>query len=175
MLCNLGGLSKQDIGAIRIEKHESHIEIHENKVSTFLSAVGPDMTLEGDTLKQLDKPPASNRARRNRDSHHPRETRSDAANGRQFKHRKGKGGFKPLDKNFDDAAPGKKSKKPGKRGTKAKQGVEKESVRNSGENKAKPFKKRPRKPVGNQPRTDNKPAKRTRAPSKKATRSKSAS
>lgn len=64
MLCKLGNLTKDDIGAIRIQPDTSLVEIREASVPGFLSSVGPEMTLEeGAQLTRLaskpkmDKPP----------------------------------------------------------------------------------------------------------------------
>ncbi len=47
MLCKMGNLSREDIGAIRIQQDVSLIEVREASVQGFLAAVGPAMTLEG--------------------------------------------------------------------------------------------------------------------------------
>uniref|UniRef100_UPI000C7EE563 DEAD/DEAH box helicase n=1 Tax=Oceaniglobus roseus TaxID=1737570 RepID=UPI000C7EE563 len=58
MLCKAGGLSKDDIGAIRIQQAETFVEILESRAADFLKAIGPAMALEGGTsLKQLDRAP----------------------------------------------------------------------------------------------------------------------
>ncbi|MGH1331207.1 MAG: DEAD/DEAH box helicase [Paracoccaceae bacterium] len=58
MLCRSGDLTKEDIGAIRIQGEESFVELRESAVNGFLSAVGPDMKLEeGAPLRKLDKAP----------------------------------------------------------------------------------------------------------------------
>jgi len=46
MLCRAGNITKQEIGAIRIDQDESFIEIAPNCVEKFLEGVGPDRTLE---------------------------------------------------------------------------------------------------------------------------------
>ncbi len=59
MLCKAGKITKDDIGAIRIADTESYIEIRDSSVEGFLTAIGPEMTVEGTkTLVQLDAPPA---------------------------------------------------------------------------------------------------------------------
>ena len=59
MLCKIGNLSREDIGAIRIQNDVSLVEIRQDAVQGFLSAVGPDGTLEGGAkLTRLDTPPA---------------------------------------------------------------------------------------------------------------------
>lgn len=63
MLCKLGNLSRDDIGAIRIQPEASLVEIREGSVPGFLEAVGPKMVLErGAALKRLATPPSFERA-----------------------------------------------------------------------------------------------------------------
>lgn len=58
MLCKAGDLTKDDIGAIRIQPDESYVQILESRVASFLAAVGPKMTVEdGAKLTQLAGPP----------------------------------------------------------------------------------------------------------------------
>ena len=65
MLCKMGDLSKEDLGAIRIQQTESFIEIRKSAVKRFLDAIGPDMTVEDNAkLTQLDKAPKLDRAPR---------------------------------------------------------------------------------------------------------------
>lgn len=47
MLCKLGNISREDVGAIRIQNDASLIELRQSAVGGFLSAVGPGMMLEG--------------------------------------------------------------------------------------------------------------------------------
>ena len=62
MLCKAGGISSQDIGAIRIADQASFIEIRQSSVETFLGTIGPDMVLEkGAILTRVDAPPTDNR------------------------------------------------------------------------------------------------------------------
>lgn len=63
-LCKAGNLSKDDIGAIRIQQHESFVQIREESVAGFLSAIGGGMKLEGAALKQLAKAPVLERSPR---------------------------------------------------------------------------------------------------------------
>ncbi|MFK7945734.1 MAG: DEAD/DEAH box helicase [Paracoccaceae bacterium] len=72
MLCKAGGISSQDIGAIRIANQESFIEIRESSVPAFLDAIGPEMTVEdGASLTRVDAPPTETGSPRP-----PREPRS---------------------------------------------------------------------------------------------------
>ena len=58
MLCRVGNLSKDDIGAIRVQENESFVEILATSVPGFLAAVGKKMVLEdGVNLRQLDHAP----------------------------------------------------------------------------------------------------------------------
>lgn len=62
MLCKMGNLSREDIGAIRVRKDASLIEIRQSSVKVFLDAVGPKLTLEGGAkLMQLAKAPVLDR------------------------------------------------------------------------------------------------------------------
>ena len=65
MLCNLGGITKDDLGAIRIQQNESFIELRKSALAGFLSAIGPNMTVEDNAkLTQLDTAPKLDRAPR---------------------------------------------------------------------------------------------------------------
>lgn len=58
MLCKAGNLTKDDIGAIRIQQTESFVELRKAAVSGFLKALGGKTELEpGAVIKQLDKAP----------------------------------------------------------------------------------------------------------------------
>ncbi|SMP17252.1 DEAD/DEAH box helicase [Shimia sagamensis] len=62
MLCKAGDLTKDDIGAIRINQSESYVQVLESSVAGFLAAVGPDMTLEeGAKLAQMNSDPVFDR------------------------------------------------------------------------------------------------------------------
>ncbi len=50
MLCKMGNITKDDIGAIRIQDDASFIEIRESAVDGFLKSVGPQMTMEDDAF-----------------------------------------------------------------------------------------------------------------------------
>ena len=59
MICNSGGITKHDIGAIKIHPDISYFEIKLAKVETFKQALGPDMTAEDDVVvTQVDGSPA---------------------------------------------------------------------------------------------------------------------
>ena len=69
MLCRAGGITKTEIGAIRIEQNETFVELSGDCVEGFLATVGPDNKVEkGVTIKRLDKKPEiSPRGGRGRD------------------------------------------------------------------------------------------------------------
>lgn len=58
MLCKAGGLSKDDIGAIRVRQDLSYVQILKTSVDGFLAQVGAGMTVENNAkLTRLDKAP----------------------------------------------------------------------------------------------------------------------
>ena len=58
MICKAGGITKNEIGAIRIQPNETFIEISAPAVPGFLKSVGSDMTLENQgKLTALDSAP----------------------------------------------------------------------------------------------------------------------
>ncbi len=58
MLCKAGGITKNDIGAIKIHQTETHVEMKSTSVDKFLEAVGPGRTLEKSiTVNKLDGAP----------------------------------------------------------------------------------------------------------------------
>jgi len=58
MLCKAGGLSKDDIGAIRVQQDRSFVQIRDEAVAGFLTCVGDSMMLEkGAQLTRLASPP----------------------------------------------------------------------------------------------------------------------
>ncbi|SFC86371.1 DEAD/DEAH box helicase [Tropicimonas isoalkanivorans] len=58
MLCKAGGITRDDIGAIRIQPEETFVEIREESAAAFLDRVGADMMVEdGIKLDRLDEPP----------------------------------------------------------------------------------------------------------------------
>ena len=58
MICTAGGITKSEIGAIRIQPNETFVEISEPAVAGFLKSVGKDMSLENQAkLTALDGPP----------------------------------------------------------------------------------------------------------------------
>nr|WP_244867499.1 DEAD/DEAH box helicase [Vannielia litorea] len=58
MLCKGGGLTRDDIGAIRVGADESYVEVREGAVKRLRDHLGADMTVEGRTrLAQVDGVP----------------------------------------------------------------------------------------------------------------------
>lgn len=65
MLCKMGNLNREDVGAIRIQQDASYFEIREESSQRLLDAIGPGMTLEGGAaLTRLASPPDPDRAPR---------------------------------------------------------------------------------------------------------------
>ena len=59
MICNAGGLTKHDIGAIKIHPDASFFEVKLSSVEGFKKALGPNMTVEDDAVvRELKAPPA---------------------------------------------------------------------------------------------------------------------
>ncbi|MGB7243123.1 MAG: DEAD/DEAH box helicase [Sulfitobacter sp.] len=123
MLCRLGDLTKDDIGAIRIQPSHSFVEILAARADAFVASVGADMTLEaGAKLTRLDSAP--NLERGPKPGGKPRGPKPEFAKGpkQDRSPRPAKRGYDPLDTpaatadpadNFDmpskpDAAPRKK-------------------------------------------------------------------
>ncbi|MFK7835218.1 MAG: DEAD/DEAH box helicase [Sulfitobacter sp.] len=58
MLCKMGDLTKDDIGAIRVQQDHSFVEILEASAQKFANALGPEMKVEdGAIVTKLDKAP----------------------------------------------------------------------------------------------------------------------
>lgn len=58
MLCKAGDVTRDDIGAIRVQDRETFVEIRESAVAGFVAAIGGNMEIEpGAQLTQLDKAP----------------------------------------------------------------------------------------------------------------------
>ncbi|WP_146346639.1 DEAD/DEAH box helicase [Phaeobacter marinintestinus] len=116
MFCKMGNLSREDIGAIRIQNETSLVEIRERSVPGFLSAVGPDMVLEdGAALKRLPGAPQFERTpRRDTPTSAPERKPRSTAPARPEKSAQSRpsGTTKPVDWN-DDPKPKPKKPKPG--------------------------------------------------------------
>ncbi len=62
LLCRKGDITKDDIGAIRIQQTETYVQILDKSLPGFLAALGPGMALEdGATLQQMDAEPKLDR------------------------------------------------------------------------------------------------------------------
>ncbi|WP_343116860.1 DEAD/DEAH box helicase [Ostreiculturibacter nitratireducens] len=58
LLCRAGNLDRSAIGAIRVQKAETFVELSEGSVDGFLAALGPEAVLEeGIAVRQLDRAP----------------------------------------------------------------------------------------------------------------------
>ncbi|MEX0351482.1 MAG: DEAD/DEAH box helicase [Paracoccaceae bacterium] len=116
MLCKRGNITRDDIGAIRIQPQASLIEMRESAVQGFLAAIGAEMVLEnGAALARLATAPKLDRAPRpdkpaGPRPHKPRRTepRDDAPADKAGK----PGTTVPVDWN-DDPKPRVKKPKPG--------------------------------------------------------------
>lgn len=65
MLCRNGNLTKRDIGAIKMQPEETFVEFSAEGAERFLTAIGPDKTLErGIRVKPLDGIPDFSQAKR---------------------------------------------------------------------------------------------------------------
>jgi ATP-dependent RNA helicase DeaD len=74
MLCRNGNITKNEIGAIKMQPEETFVEIAENALDTFLGALGPNKALErGITMAQLPGMPDFNAAPKDRAPRPPRE------------------------------------------------------------------------------------------------------
>lgn len=121
MLCKLGNLSREDIGAIRIQPDSSLIEIRESAAKKFVDAIGPKMTVEGGAkLARLASPPKLDRGpgRDGPPSKDRKPRSSDTAAPASVKPAKpaSHGTTKPVDWN-DDPAPRVKKPKAGAKPT----------------------------------------------------------
>jgi ATP-dependent RNA helicase DeaD len=62
MLCRMGDISKDEIGAIRVQEAETYVEIKQSAVPGFTAALGDGMALEeGAVLTKLDHVPDTSR------------------------------------------------------------------------------------------------------------------
>ncbi|MGR3813299.1 MAG: DEAD/DEAH box helicase [Cognatishimia activa] len=57
MICKAGDLTKDDIGAIRIQQSETFVQVLNSSVEGFLAAIGPDQTVEGSKITQIEGTP----------------------------------------------------------------------------------------------------------------------
>ncbi|CUI71074.1 DEAD/DEAH box helicase [Cognatishimia activa] len=129
MLCKAGNLTKDDLGAIRIQDNETYVQVLSSSVDGFLAAIGPDQKVEDAKIEKVDGEPKLERPER-----------SERPN-RGFKSRK-----------FDDRGPRRdgppKFKKPGggKRFDPLDDKPRKKPHRKGGDSAAKPREDKPYKP-----------------------------
>ncbi|MFY0596347.1 MAG: DEAD/DEAH box helicase [Cognatishimia sp.] len=64
MLCKAGNLTKDDLGAIRIQEKESYVQILESSADSFLAAIGPDHKVEDAKITKVEGEPNLERAER---------------------------------------------------------------------------------------------------------------
>ncbi|UXX83533.1 DEAD/DEAH box helicase [Roseovarius pelagicus] len=58
VLCNAGGITRDDIGAIRVRDEMSYVEIRKPSAASFIASIGPGGTVEGGaTVTQMDRAP----------------------------------------------------------------------------------------------------------------------
>ncbi|MCL6283844.1 DEAD/DEAH box helicase [Ruegeria sp. 2012CJ41-6] len=164
MLCKRGNISREDVGAIRIQPKESLIEMRESAVQGFLAAIGSEMVLEGGaaltrlaTPPKLDRGPRHDSLRHDKPSGPPAHKRHEA--GPQAKG-KTPGTTQPVDWN-DDPKPRVKKPKPGaklahRKGSKPAAAQQQEAV------VVEPVK--PRKPSGSGPKRADDKGDRARGP-----------
>ena len=63
MLCRTGGITKREIGAIRMQPEESFVQIAADSADRFFAALGPDHKVQGNILvRRLDGEPDLSRA-----------------------------------------------------------------------------------------------------------------
>ncbi len=113
MLCKMGNVSREDIGAIRIQPDASLIELREAAVDGFLAAIGPAMTLEeGAALTRLAKPPKLDRGPRPDKPSEPKPRKPRAQDAAPAVKGKASETTRPVEWN-DDPTPRVKKPKPG--------------------------------------------------------------
>lgn len=108
MLCRMGDISKDDIGAIRVQETETFVEIKQSSVDGFTKALGADMALEeGAKLTKLGHVPDTSRPPRFDKGDKPRgKPRFDKPKGGMASNRR-----KPLDDHGGDPRKAPKEKK----------------------------------------------------------------
>ena len=79
MLCKAGGISRDDIGAIRIQQAETFVELQASSEAAFVAKIGPAMMLEGGTaIRRLAQAPDAARTPRPVREYTPRPPRDEA-------------------------------------------------------------------------------------------------
>ncbi|WP_088342968.1 MULTISPECIES: DEAD/DEAH box helicase [Rhodomicrobium] len=70
MLCGAGKITKRDIGAIKIQPDETHVQLAADSVDRFFAAIGPSRTLENSIkVKRMDSAPEQTEDGRGRPPH----------------------------------------------------------------------------------------------------------
>ena len=100
MLCRAGHLTKRDIGAIKIQEEESHVELSSDSVERFLEAIGTEGVIEKNiTIKRLDNAPTGGEQAAPKQSQKPtQQPRRDREPARKFNHQ-------PSDRKASDQKP----------------------------------------------------------------------
>lgn len=82
MLCRTGDITKSDVGAIKIQETETHVELHPKAVDKFLAAVGPSRKVEKSITvdRMANAPSETSSAPEPRAPRAPRKPRADAEN-----------------------------------------------------------------------------------------------
>jgi ATP-dependent RNA helicase DeaD len=75
MLCKAGGLSKRDIGAIRVQQHETHVEIDAARADSFFATIGDGRLEKGVHARRMDESQPPEREPRRPSKPPPREHR----------------------------------------------------------------------------------------------------
>lgn len=155
MICKMGNITKDDIGAIRIQPNESYIEVRETALKTLTDALGGDMTLEnGAPLTRVEKLPTFERGAPRKDFKSRDKAPHRGKDGDKPSY-KSKGTTKPVDWN-DEREP--RAKKP-KGGAKPHAGKPKFDKNKSSDDTIESYK--PRKPRDGKPyagKSDGKPS-----------------
>ncbi len=155
MICKMGNITKDDIGAIRIQPNESYIEVRETALKTLTDSLGGDMTLEnGAPLTRVEKLPVFERGAPRKDFKARDKAPHRGKDGDKPSY-KSKGTTKPVDWN-DEREP--RAKKP-KGGAKPHGGKPKFDKNKSSDDTIESYK--PRKPRDGKPyagKSDGKPS-----------------
>ena len=156
MLCKQGGITKDDIGAIRVQQDQSFVEIRQSAVDGFEKAIGTDMQVEGAALQRLSSAPDLGPSSR---------PQFDKPKRPKTPHRKSDGTTKPVDWN-DDPAPRQRKPKPEDRKTEKKprhKAKRPEDSRPEGVVVPKRKAEKPKKPRGPKPPVGKPSSKKNRA------------
>jgi len=105
MLCRAGDITKDAIGAIRIQQEATYVELEPGSVEQFLQAIGPDRTIEKTiNVKKVDGPPDGSADRSQPPERRPGR-RDDKRSPRRDDRRSGPGGKRKFreDRDFESA------------------------------------------------------------------------